>query len=205
MNTLLHRTLGDQMEALRHSIQASYTWESPEGAFARYLCSCDRCTISFRLPELSTIAQLEPRQLAQAPTLAAVGYEMAIGQKVEPVMLTGWVEGFERLTTRDAFPMDRMSFFFRPLELLGIALGTSSCPNIASGAIARFRAMLLEGESRFANSDHWTIILGSWAAEILEIKWQPKRISIKDCSLSELALISWLTQKKPALAEHLEF
>jgi len=69
-----------------------------------------------------------PQTLRRSPDLAAFGYVIAAaGTTVH----RDWAQAFSRLTGREAFPPDRSSFIFNPLELLGIAYGAAECPGVS--------------------------------------------------------------------------
>jgi hypothetical protein len=65
--------------------------------------------------------------------LAASGYALDAGATE---LVEQWLAGASRLKQRPALPSDRQSFFFRPLELLGVALGAEAVrerdPSIAA-------------------------------------------------------------------------
>ena len=101
---------------------------------------------------------------SEAPVLAAEGY--ALHLTTAPGRLDRWVDGAERLAARDAFPADRNSFFYRPLELLGIALGA----NAAAKTNEKPKTWLVEtvgtGASAIA-ADAWHLIPAAVAADAI--------------------------------------
>jgi REase_DpnII-MboI len=62
---------------------------------------------------------------SEAPILAMVGYWLAMGS-TDTFLLQNWLAGVEKLAQREVNPTDRNSFLFRPVELLGLALGAEA-------------------------------------------------------------------------------
>src|SRR6185295_11771929 len=70
-------------------------------------------------------------RLDETPILAAAGYQYVnLRFPRSPQYDEEWAHHFKRLSQRQAFPIDRESYFYRPLDLLGICIGAQSCPAI---------------------------------------------------------------------------
>jgi hypothetical protein len=97
------------------------------------------------------------------------------------------------VTQKEPFPLDRQSFTFRPLEVLGISLGTSVCPAVTSGAKAR----LIDIVTRLAdagNDDAWSLAIYSLAAHILAVSWNKTALpALSILDAPTLALLKWMT------------
>jgi hypothetical protein len=70
-------------------------------------------------PLESTSAQL----LRRTPVLAAYGYVLEIAH---PDVVALWIEELEHLRGREIYPVDRNSFIFNPVEILGVCRGVAS-------------------------------------------------------------------------------
>ncbi len=97
-----------------------------------------------------------------------LGYTIA---QADPNTQALWAKSVERLTGRESFPNDRASFFFRPVELLGIATGVAACPNVSSGVKTWLRNTLEAGESKIDRADCWTFCISSFSAAMHGVTW----------------------------------
>lgn len=193
MTDAVAKSFGYQLNDLEQYIQANYNWESPESAFARYVYYRSGATTPFTVPEDTVIQILEPRRLQEAPILAAVGYEIASGRGFSESFLEAWANGFTRLASREAFPSDRASFFFRPVELLGISLGAKNCPKVHQKDLIWLREVLTSGEQKLGSGDLWTFILGIYAAQSISVNWKSPNLPLpEEMNIDELALVKWV-------------
>src|SRR5438876_5299769 len=116
-----------------------------------------------------------------------------------------WAAGLGRLTTRQAFPHDRESFFYRPLELLGICLGLSTSKAVTPEHRRWLIDVVKQGPNRTTEADPWTQLLRARAAYALGVCWHlPHLLRPQDCELEELALLVWLHLTDAKLLEALE-
>ncbi|MCC5670809.1 hypothetical protein LC653_45435, partial [Nostoc sp. CHAB 5784] len=104
----------------------------------------------------------------------------ACGRVFGESFLSAWANGLTRLASREAFPSDRASFFYRPVELLGISLGVSSCPKVRPEDLRWLQDVLAEGEQRLVHGELWTFILGIYAAKILSVSWKLKNLLLPE-------------------------
>jgi hypothetical protein len=106
-------------------IQQPASWPDPASGFAFRVLQASGQPIpaAYREPTRSAGVQL----LRRSPDLAAFGY--VIPQAPAQVQLD-WSQAFSRLMGREAFPADRNSFIYNPIELLGIAYGATECPHV---------------------------------------------------------------------------
>lgn len=206
MTNAVAKSFGCQLYSFAQYIQANYNWESPESGFARYVFYRADSKPPFSVATDVVIQSLEPRRLHQAPVLAAVGYELASGKAFGESFLEAWANGLTRLASREAFPSDRASFFYRPVELLGISLGASLCPKVRPEDLRWLQDVLAEGEQKLVNSELWTFLLGIYAAQTLSVSWKPKSLSLpEEMTIDELALAKWICSFHLSSAQLLGF
>ena len=111
-----------QFEDLKGTITGRWHPESPESGFVEWLIGRSSITLDANLPSLDP-SGLPANRWNEAPILSAVGYRMtSVGLVV--AHRKSWLDGMHRLATRDAVPIDRNSFLFRPPELLGLVIGS---------------------------------------------------------------------------------
>ncbi|OLE64976.1 MAG: hypothetical protein AUI36_08595 [Cyanobacteria bacterium 13_1_40CM_2_61_4] len=177
---------------LRDQLQAATNqavWPSPEAGFLDYL----RATTS------STCAQrpLVTDRLDEAPMLAAAGY-----QYVNPRFQRNsqcdqeWARHFKRLAQRQAFPIDRESYFYRPLDLLGVCIGAQSCPAVTDSDRQWLKTVLENGATRLTEHSR-AHYLGAVAANHIGVTWTMHSTPrLRDLSLASLGLLYWLINQK---------
>jgi hypothetical protein len=128
----------------------------------------------------------------EAPILAAGGYEIALGRSQ---FVTRWVAGTERLMQRDPFPTDRQSFFFRPLELLGLALGSEAVRQQDSSRSRWIEDVVKRGE-HLLGDDAWTALV--MARVRLAIGESPNwQVKTAPATSMDLATLLWATAALP--------
>jgi hypothetical protein len=119
---LLLSSIGRVSQTARGKLRALPSWPDPTSGFAYKLWK------ALDLAPLDGFSQplrpATPQLLRRAPELAAFGYVITeTGNETQ----SDWAQAFERLMGRDAYPSDRNSFVYNPLELLGIAFGVKEC------------------------------------------------------------------------------
>jgi hypothetical protein len=193
MIDVLRKNVRNQLDDLSASLEESYHKHSPESNFAHYVFFQANSQIPFPIANNSDISTLELSQLNQAPLIATIGYGLACNRQFSETFLESWANGVSRLSGRDTFPSDRASFFYRPVELLGIVLGVSCYYSNQSKESKWLQETLVKGEIRLAQSDLWTFLISSYAASILSVNWIPRVLPfVKDMSIQDVALIKWL-------------
>src|SRR5437016_1982208 len=125
----LEHNFARQCSALAGSLREQFVWPSPDAGFALYVCSQSAQKLPINPQPAFATATLQSS--SQAPELAAFGFyaasQPASADRVTP---QGRAAAFSRLTGRDPFPIDRHAFTFRPIEVLGIALGSGLTPSL---------------------------------------------------------------------------
>ncbi|MCP9486937.1 MAG: hypothetical protein MSC30_13865 [Gaiellaceae bacterium MAG52_C11] len=178
-------------------------WPAPEAAFASQVLPAPDAegeTSAWRRELVAAaVADTDVARWREAPVLAAAGYLLDASSE----LTDRWVEGVARLAEREPFPPDRASFFYRPVELLGLARGA------AAGSLGeKFRTWLVDvlrdGEARVPG-DIWHRALGAAAADLLGVPWSMS-LTVSDidtAGVDEVALVIWLSTAHPATAERL--
>jgi hypothetical protein len=109
-----------------------------------------------------------------------------------------WAEALSRLSTREPFPYDRASFFYRPTELLGIVLGAKNCLEVTEDDRRWLRGVLSDGKKKLRTSDLWSRLLGAYAAQHFACKWEQVHLPEAEMlSEMEAALALWLCEADP--------
>jgi REase_DpnII-MboI len=182
--------LRDQLQA---AINNQAVWPSPEAGFLDYL----QATTSDRLP----LHPLVTGRLDETPMLATAGY-----QYVNPRFHRNsqydqeWAYHFKRLAQRQAFPIDRESYFYRPLDLLGICIGAQACPALTDHDRQWLKAMLESGATRLQEHSR-AQYLGAVAANQMGVIWTMHSTPrLQDLSLASLSLLFWLINQEALAA-----
>jgi hypothetical protein len=191
------RLLADFADALA----ADWAWPSPENGFALYAFARHDGEPPFTRSPLSLTEQDEKR-MDQAPVVASVGYALSLDELRDDDTRRLWADGLARLSLRNAFPVDRNSFFYRPVELLGVSLGASHNPKVKSEDANWLRGVLADGEQKLAGCEPWAYLLGALAAHLNGLAWRPKPpLQLEEAAAEELALVTWLCVAHPDFAE----
>ncbi len=190
------KIFAEQLKALRDYIDQSAAHLSPESAFAsRILHTRD-------LPSLRlSLNDIERNRLAEAPVLAVAGYFMDDGSLDESLKVE-WLQAFGRLCNRDPFPPDRASFFFRPVELMGICLGSN---RVAATDTQKdwVKKVLTDGESK-VSSDFFTAAIARCAAVECGVTWSSTSVKpLEQMDIFELSVAYWLGRTYPNVAQQL--
>jgi len=176
----------------RDLLQASTSqavWPSPEAGFLDYL----RISTTETAPKRSLVTG----RLDEAPMLAAAGYQYANPRFQRDVQYDQeWTRYFKRLSQRQAFPIDRESYFYRPLDLLGICIGAQSCPALTDSDRQWLKTILETGATRLPENSR-AHYLGAVAANHLGVNWTMHSTPrLQDLSLATLSLLYWITGHK---------
>jgi hypothetical protein len=166
------------------ALVAERFWPSPETGFA------DLVGLSYGQQVASQ--NLVTGRLSETPILASVGYQYANPAFTRPPGYDAdWKSHFDRLASRNAFPIDRESYFYRPLDLLGLCLGARYCPDLNDGDRGWLKGVLQDGRSRLQQGSS-AYFLGAFSAFQLGIIWQTDFPPPTDLPLAMLGLLYWL-------------
>ena len=196
VNDMIAASFAIQLKDLEQHIHCSRLNNSPELGFAQYVCV--RFNVSGLLTEILIERWPSNKILRHAPELALVGYELALkrGRLCENLQ-EQWLTGYERVISKELFPADRQSFVYRPIEVLGIALGISTFSISSRGHFSRFFEILehLENENKM---DDWSTGIYGLAAETVGKAWKLAiNPQFENLSVEVLALIKILLDIYP--------
>lgn len=157
------RSFAAQLRELEEAIGSEWRWPSPDTAFAGWLA---------RRLDLPTPGPIEHLALgadrwSEAPVLATAGYLLA-SDSLQGSDQHHWASGMARLVQRDPMPADRNSFAFRPIELLGIAVGVAHAGDDRTSAWLR---ETIERGRRLLASVPWGDAVTGWAARLVGARW----------------------------------
>lgn len=187
----MNEIFGTAYAALREELRKSFSnvaWPTPERGFIAYVVG------EFgEIPKEATGTSRS--RLAEGPVLASFGYLCASNPScIGEELADEWNKSLGRLLQRDPFPRDRESYFFRPLELLGICFGAFACPSVSSDARARLKEILQSGKERLDETDIWGHEVSSFGAWTSGVRWKRQSLPpLESLTLEESCLIRWLT------------
>jgi hypothetical protein len=180
-----------QLDELEQFIYFQWAWSSPEAGFALYVYHAGG--EKGPLPDITPEFWCDLGAVRHTPTLAAYGYLLTLQSQSSSQHHTEWASALEHVTVRDPFPLDRQAFTFRPLDMLGIALGTTRCDVVHQETQSRLMQIIprlaLEG-----NHDAWSVGLYGLAAHLLGLPWSKLLFPPFDAMPADvLALLKWMT------------
>lgn len=175
----------EQLEHIREYLVNNVTWPSSETGFAGYVLRGDESLSRIILDNGNSLTNVD-----QGPVLSSLGYSFACHGIESKIAQDRWSNGFEMLIARDPFPIDRQSFFFRPTDLVGIALGAAAT-NTDPAELSR---ILKDGQSRVNRDDYWSLALSCFAMSKLGIDWSESTPNFQSMTLAELSLLYWLEE-----------
>lgn len=156
----IDNSLSVVMERIGAQLKRELVWPSPAAGFAFWaFAQMEMPTFIAQPPGVMEAGFVD--RFSEAPILACCGYLLAQGapQWLEGDDLVGtWAAAAERLSGRDALPTDRQSFFFRPVELLGLALGAAFVEASHPQPVRWLRRLIEEGSDR-TDRDPWHMSL----------------------------------------------
>ena len=201
MRDPIARSIGLELARVGEFLRSHWRWPSPECGFSAWVFSTTQSAMPFA-PSHSVVPEA---RLGEAPVLASLGYLLAAG---EATAGAGWGDGYRRLAKRNAFPADRSSFAFRPLELLGVVLGVTRLPQAAEAVDAAWIKHVVERRlDDVKSADWWTYILTVLAANAVGASWAPRyTLDFAALSVAELAMLGWIGDAVPGVSGplHLE-
>jgi len=168
MSDALNRSLATELARLDEFQRSNVGSFSPAMAFAGFVLKRGGADVPEYL-EGGKVA-LDLKRLDEAPMLAAAGCAIAAGlwRSILPDEVT-WLKALQRLQKRELFPVDRSSFAYRPLEVVGIALGLSSCKSREDSKVEWLKGALVElGKSN--NTSFWASVLYRFAGAVLGLE-----------------------------------
>jgi hypothetical protein len=181
-------------------VKREWVWPAPAAGFAAWLYTGCGLPTPFTMPELTGLTDIENGRLGEAPVLAAYGYLLATIDNPNESAAFTWISGIARLSARDSLPGDRTSFFFRPIELLGLTMGAAAVTNYSSEPQQWLRQLIEKGGARLG-SDTRSVALTTYAASLVGApSANTTRLSSPDGSALDIALQWLITAKAPDAA-----
>lgn len=164
-------------------------WPSPEAGFLDYL------DISTGMRHYVQRTIINDR-LDETPILSSAGYQYANPDfACSAEYDEKWARRFRRLSQRQAFPIDRESYFYRPLDLLGICVGARFCPVLTGEDRRWLQDVLREGALRLPEHSR-AQYLAAVSAWHLGIPWTiHSMLRLDELSLSMLSLLYWIVNQ----------
>jgi hypothetical protein len=182
-------SFGKQLADLEMMLREGASSLTADSGFARFVYSTAGETCP--LQEMAIAVDADSLRQGRAPELASVGYLACEAHSiVNDAIRHAWSEGIERLSLRDPFPVDHQTFAYRPLEVLGIALGMSCIVDLPSSTHDWMKGVVGRLQ-KDGGRDHWTLILCSLAATTLGVSWSGPLPEMTSCQIDELALLRW--------------
>jgi len=179
---------GVLLSQLGDRIANDFGWPSPEAAFAVYVYH--RCGERGPVPPAVSLHWPPDSTLQHAPSLAAAGYWLGCGQGDS--IRHEWIAGVDRLSSREAFPSDRQSFAYRPLELFGIAVGVATCANQKPQLVAWMKRVLERTRKEHVD-DPWAVGLQIASEVVLNGRGSTAPALPEDAHLEDMAVRRWAT------------
>lgn len=191
MSRELSQSLARDLAVIREFLRTNVASLSPELGFAAYVF--DRLNASPPFSFATNATALEPKRLDQAPILAATGFFLAIqSSTLDKPTTDEWAAAFQRLSKRDPFPSDRASFAYRPLEVVGLALGMKSSANMDSTSRDWFKGVLGRLQNK-QPANLWDGLLYAVARCVAGLPANFDSIGkMERLSVAELALLHWV-------------
>ncbi len=192
------RSSGEELSRVAAYLRSRWRWPSPESGLATWLF----LSTGRELPFEPARAEAPRQRFSEAPVLATYGYVLAAG---EATVSAAWADGYGRLRRRNPFPTDRTSFAFRPVELLGIALGAKALSQTGGLADGNWIKEVVERRlDEVGSSDWWTYTLTILAADAVGAPWAPRQtLDLTALSTPELGMLSWICEESPTVSESL--
>jgi DpnII restriction endonuclease len=166
MHPVIATSIATELDHYAEVVRREWTWPSPTAGFASWLFSRHGLPAFFTHPDITPPVGLEDGRINEAPVLAAYGYLLAMTDEPDQDLVEAWTAAATRLSARDPLPGDRASFFFRPIELLGLALGAVAVAEHDPKPRQWLRQVLHDGASRLG-TDPRSAALAACTATIL--------------------------------------
>lgn len=193
MNERLSQSFAKTAADLRMFVEQNCPMPNPESGFSLFLRSLnvDDRTGSTPLPPWPSDASFKYPQ-----TLACFGFLLATDPEYQQRLHSEWPTACESVLSRDPFPIDRQSFTFRPIEVLGIAYGIKRLAGPASPLHATFLATVRNCLTK-ANDD----VKSRWLYRLAEMllddtPCEMPRLSDDSLTLDVAATVKWLAMQQ---------
>lgn len=191
MNDAVEQSLAKTIQELKQFILRDWRLPDPESAFAYYLClKASQLASAVTFPAITWPSE---EMLRHPQSLAAFGFLVSADPTYEESLKPNWLEGFERIVKRDPFPLDRQSFAFRPLEVLGVSCGAATLLKLDDESRQSLAATVNRCGTE-GNSDTWSQLIYAVARQTLEHTTVLPNFRAGDCNLDECALLKCIDE-----------
>ena len=187
---MLARSFAAQLAELHQDMLDAWHTEAPDAGLVQWAAITSDTRLNIHLPELA-ITKIPAHRWAEAPILAAVGYQLAhpaASQQAEGL----WLDGVRRLMARDAVPADRNPFFSRPVELLGLAAGSQAVAARDDTPQSWLRDLLTASGHLLPRTRVWPSVMHALAASCAGAGWQFAS-RFEPTTATEIAVLLWLS------------
>lgn len=204
----LHASYSRTLSELQKSIQNGWSWPEPNSGFAIYVLSSQQGTTADFLSEVlkPDLFELPTTRSDEAPVIAAHGFLFSrFPDRVSPQEERELADGLAQVSKREALRADRQSFFFRPVELLGISLASQVVYDSHPDGVDWMKDTIEVGGDFYHQDNPWRQLVAGWAASVVNANWRPdSSLAPSDMSVSAKALALHLSYNHPAPAQVME-
>jgi hypothetical protein len=198
LNEALGRSIGAELSSIAGQLRADWRPESPEAGLVEWAAHLSGTVLRFEVEPLTSV-DIPDQRWGEAPVLAAAGYRMGT-RALAPEAHDRWLDGMTRLMPRDAVPPDRNSFFFRPVELLGVAVGASAARARDPSPSGWLSDLIANHGEKLHPGSVWSTVLTTLAAREIGSAWTtPVRLDPR--TTVDAAVLAWLHLVDPDSAE----
>lgn len=192
------RSIGAELSSIADQLRKDWRPESPEAGLVEWAARVSGTVLRFEVPPFAA-ADVPEQRWSEAPVLAAAGYRLSTGALPHQAN-ERWLDGMSRLMSRDAVPSDRNSFYFRPVELLGVAVGASAVRAADAGPSSWLRDLLAEHGDKLPTGSLWSTVLTGLAVREVGSTWAaPARVDPR--TTVDAAVLAWLHLVNPEAAQ----
>lgn len=185
----LARSFAAQLAGLHKDMLASWHPEAPEAGLIEWSAHRSAVQLQLDVPRLTT-AGIAAQRWTEAPILAAAGFRLPLpGTTADAAGL--WLTGMRRLMTRDAVPADRQSFFYRPVELLGIAVGSHALATHDDTPLRWLQDLIQTSGHHLPSSGIRALTFHALAMGLTGVEWRPSSRAEPSSTL-DIAVLLWL-------------
>src|SRR5579871_6693871 len=177
----IRKSLGRTLKEIQAFVDKQSQIPDPNAGFALYV----KYTSQTRSP-LPNEACSWPADdhFRHAPSIACFGFLVACQSNFSVHLNENWIQQLTALLKKDPFPLDRQSFPFRPIEVLGIVLGAKAVSCTEESVMAPLRNVvqrcrweanqdgcskliygICEGELGLTGNQHEIEAVSAWSLE----------------------------------------
>lgn len=183
----LSASFANTLASLRESIDQLTVLPDPHAGFAlfsksRKVIESDRLKLAHPWPH--NVVLKHPQ------ALSCFGFMIGIDPDYHSELQAEWKDACRELFARNPFPVDRQSFVYRPVEVLGLAVGIV---NSSDQALVNELRKILEACPTHGNADAWSQLMYWFAGQIMQDQVIPPPLSLIDDSIEVNALVKWMS------------